>query len=61
MFALTDWCDRLDFAWRDDGQVMRHDTTPGLLPDNDLCVRAARALQAATGCTQGVDITLGES
>jgi len=58
VFALTDWCDRLDFAWRGDGQVVRHDTTPGLLPDNDLCVRAARALQAATGCTQGADITL---
>ena len=58
VFALTDWCDRLDFRWRDDGQVIRHDSTPGLLPDNDLCVRAARALQAATRCAQGVDITL---
>ncbi len=58
VFALTDWCDRLDFRWRADGQVVRHDTLPGLLPDNDLCVRAARALQAATGCSQGADITL---
>lgn len=58
VFALTDWCDRLDFVWREDGQVIRHDATPGLLPDNDLCVRAARAMQAATGCTQGATITL---
>jgi len=58
VFALTDWCDHLDFRWRADGQVIRHDARPGLLPDNDLCVRAARALQEATGCQQGVDITL---
>lgn len=58
VFALTDWCDRLDFHWRADGQVQRHDARPGLLPDNDLCVRAARALQEATGCRQGVDIRL---
>jgi 4-diphosphocytidyl-2-C-methyl-D-erythritol kinase len=58
VFALTDWCDRLDFHRRADGAVQRRDAAPGLLPDNDLCVQAARALQEATGCTQGVDITL---
>jgi 4-diphosphocytidyl-2-C-methyl-D-erythritol kinase len=32
--------------------------TAQALPPEDLCVRAARALQAATGCTQGCHITL---
>lgn len=59
VFMLTDWCDRLDLARRDDGAIQRIDASPGLtLPANDLCVRAARALQAATGCRFGADIVL---
>ena len=58
VFMLIDWCDRLDFEWRGDGLVSREDLGGPPLPADDLCTRAARALQAATGCTQGVHITL---
>lgn len=61
-FMLIDWCDRLDFDRREHGQISREDTTPGLvLPEADLCVRAARALQQATGCTLGAHIRLKKS
>lgn len=58
VFMLIDWCDRLDFEWRADGAISRDDQGGLSLPADDLCTRAARALQVATGCTQGVHITL---
>jgi 4-diphosphocytidyl-2-C-methyl-D-erythritol kinase len=54
-FMLIDWCDSLNFALRSDGQISREDLS-WALPADDLCVRAARALQAATGCSLGVHI-----
>lgn len=63
VFMLLDWCDTLHFDKRRDGQISREDlsgsATP--LPANDLCVRAAQALQAATGCREGVHISLHKS
>jgi 4-diphosphocytidyl-2-C-methyl-D-erythritol kinase len=58
IFMLIDWCDRLHFELRPDGQISREDLTPMPLPADDLSVRAARALQDATGCTHGVHIGL---
>lgn len=58
VFMLIDWCDRLDFERRGDGQLSREDAEGGPLPPEDLCLRAARALQQATGCTQGAHIRL---
>lgn len=52
---LIDWCDTLHFELRADGHVTREDLATALPPD-DLVVRAARSLQAATGCTQGAHI-----
>jgi len=54
-FMLIDWCDTLHFALRRDGQISREDLNVPL-PADDLNVRAARALQQATGCTQGAHI-----
>ena len=59
VFQFIDWCDHLDFERRADGRVTRA-PEPGL-PDDDLSVRAARLLQQATGCGQGVHITLRKS
>ncbi len=56
-FVLIDWADSLHFERRDDGRLVRHDSGPALPPD-DLCLRAARALQAASGAALGVDITV---
>jgi 4-diphosphocytidyl-2-C-methyl-D-erythritol kinase len=57
VFVLIDWCDTLHFELRDDGSLARHDLS-AKLPDDDLCLRAARALQAASGTSQGADISI---
>lgn len=58
VFMLIDWCDTLHFELRHDGAISREDLTPTHLPVEDLVVRAARLLQAATGCTMGAHIGL---
>jgi 4-diphosphocytidyl-2-C-methyl-D-erythritol kinase len=55
VFVMLDWHDVLHFERRTDGRLLRHDLGPAL-PDEDLCLRAARALQAASGCPWGADI-----
>jgi 4-diphosphocytidyl-2-C-methyl-D-erythritol kinase len=61
VFMLIDWCDTLHFELRRDGLISRTDLGTAVhqdLPAEDLSVRAARALQAATGTSLGVHITL---
>ena len=61
VFMLIDWCDTLHFELRTDGRITRSDlaTGPGdPLPAEDLVVRAAKALQSATGTSLGVHIGL---
>ena len=59
VFMLIDWCDTLHLELRRDGQISRSDEVADLaLPADDLCVRAARALQAATGTKLGAHIHL---
>lgn len=58
IFMLIDWCDSLHFELRPSGHISREDLTPMTLPADDLSVRAARALQTATGCAHGVHIGL---
>lgn len=55
VFMLIDWCDTLHFDVRSDGQISREDLTQALPPD-DLIVRAARALQQASGTHWGAHI-----
>ena len=57
VFVLIDWADTLHFERRGDGRLQRHDL--GLaLPADDLCLAAARGLQAQSGCTLGADISI---
>lgn len=58
-FVLIDWADTLHFERRDDGTIARHDLG-AVLPADDLCLRAARALQAASGTTLGADISIAK-
>ena len=67
VFMLIDWCDTLHFELRSDGQISRADLgdpdqpasgAAATLPAQDLCVRAAMALQAACGTSLGVHIGL---
>ena len=55
VFTLIDWHDTLHFEVRTDGQISREDLSIPL-PTDDLCTRAARALQAASGTALGAHI-----
>ena len=55
-FQFVDLTDDIYLRVRSDGQIKRLRGAPGVAEDSDLCVRAARALQAATGSTLGADI-----
>src|ERR1700744_2331515 len=57
VFILSDWADTLPVERRDDGLLRRHDLGPAL-PADDLSLRAARALQQASGCAFGADISV---
>jgi 4-diphosphocytidyl-2-C-methyl-D-erythritol kinase len=57
VFMLIDWCDTLHFERRTGGLISREDLGAPL-PEDDLTVRAARALQAATGTSQGAHISI---
>ena len=59
VFVLIDWCDTLHVERRTDGRLQRHDLAQPL-PDDDLCLRAARALQAASGTPLGADISIAK-
>jgi 4-diphosphocytidyl-2-C-methyl-D-erythritol kinase len=58
LFRLLDHGDALRFTPRDDGAVCLSKPIPGVPPEADLTVRAARLLQAETGCRRGVDINV---
>ncbi len=57
-FRLLDWGDTLDLSLREDGAIRRTTDIPGIAPEHDLVVRAARLLQAHTDCRLGADIAL---
>ena len=57
VFVLIDWADTLHFERRSDGRLQRHDLGAAL-PADDLCLAAARLLQAYSGCALGADISI---
>lgn len=57
VFRFVDLCDTLDFEATADGAIMREgEGLAGLPADQDLVLRAARALQRATGARRGARI-----
>ena len=58
VFRFIDRADSLRLAPRDDGNIVLATPTPGVPPDSDLTVRAARLLQQATDSQQGATIHL---
>src|SRR3970282_1394905 len=67
-FRLIDRCDQVGVALRADGRLRRIDALPGVAPDADLCLRAARPLKehalarfGADAQDLGADIGLNES
>jgi 4-diphosphocytidyl-2-C-methyl-D-erythritol kinase len=60
IFVALDHGDTVTLARRDDGAIRRTSDVPGVATDDDLALRAARALQRATGCRDGVDIAIAK-
>src|SRR5690348_12031564 len=58
VFRLLDWGDEIRLRVRDDGAIVRVAGSDAIHPEEDLVVRAARALQAATGTRLGADISV---
>jgi len=55
-FQFVDLCDDIHIAVRADGEIRRARGAAGVDEQSDLCVRAARALKAASGSRLGADI-----
>ena len=57
-FQFVDLCDEITIEPRADGRIRRVVEIAGVGEEADLCVRAARALQSAAGCSLGADISV---
>jgi 4-diphosphocytidyl-2-C-methyl-D-erythritol kinase len=55
-FQFVDLCDEITIEVRADGRIRRSVEIADVAEDADLCVRAARALQTASGSPLGADI-----
>jgi len=58
LFRFIDYSDKLCFVPRADSEITLRNPLPGVPPESDLTVRAARLLQTETGCRKGVEISL---
>ncbi len=56
VFLLLDHGDELRIRVREDGEIVHLNPLPGVPAEKDLTIRAARALQQASGCTLGAEI-----
>ncbi len=59
-FQFLNFGDDITFDVRDDGEVNRLDDVPGVAPEQDLIVRAARELQKHANTPKGVDIRINK-
>ncbi|MBC7976312.1 MAG: 4-(cytidine 5'-diphospho)-2-C-methyl-D-erythritol kinase [Myxococcales bacterium] len=58
VFQIIDLCDRLEIAPREDGRIVRLEGPAEVPESQDLAVRAASALQRATGTRLGADLSV---
>ena len=56
VFQLLDYCDELTIEPTADGAIHRPEGAAGVAAEDDLVVRAARLLQAESGCGRGAEI-----
>jgi 4-diphosphocytidyl-2-C-methyl-D-erythritol kinase len=56
VFQFLDFGDGIYIDIRDDGAIHRLNDLPGVTPEQDLVVRAARLLQQRSGCRLGADL-----
>src|SRR3984957_6710012 len=60
LFQLIDLCDTVTIRVGDDGRIERPSGPVGVDSDSDLTVRAAKALQSATGSRMGASISIAK-
>jgi 4-diphosphocytidyl-2-C-methyl-D-erythritol kinase len=60
VFQLIDLCDRVQLSVREDGVITRPEGAAGVPASEDLVVRAARALQMASGTRLGAEIRVSK-
>ena len=58
VFQLIDWCDVVTLKLIPENEVRRIHPIPGLAPEDDLVVRAAKLLKGFSGTQSGVEIGL---
>ena len=58
IFQLLDYCDELNFTVKQDGVITRISDNDGVPLEQDLIIKAAKALQKATGTSLGADISI---
>lgn len=58
VFQFIDLCDWLSFEPRPEGDIVRLDPLPGIAPERDITVRAARLLQGRAAGRPGVAIRI---
>jgi 4-diphosphocytidyl-2-C-methyl-D-erythritol kinase len=58
VFQLLDFCDEIFVETTGDGAIRRPEGPAGVTPGEDLAVRAAKLLQAASGCLRGAEIRI---
>ncbi len=58
VFQFLDYCDELIITPRGDGRLQLRSDIPGVAAERNLLLRAACALQEATGCRLGADLAV---
>lgn len=58
VFQLLDWGDEIALSLREDGRIERVEGPAEIAPEDDLALRAGRALQADAGVRLGADIAV---
>jgi 4-diphosphocytidyl-2-C-methyl-D-erythritol kinase len=58
LMAPLDFGDTVTIVLRDDGEIVRARDLPGVAVDDDLAIRAARALKREAGCDAGAEIAI---
>lgn len=60
VFQFLDYGDSMQFKLRTDHQLLLHDSLPGVLPEQNLILRAAHLLQQHSNAQQGAEIWLNK-
>lgn len=58
LFLLLDFGDEINITPRDDAKIVHLNPISGVPAEQDLCIRAAHALQKHSGCARGAEIQL---